>query len=914
MGFPLARGVGVCAVILAAMTTLAPIGAHAQTTGTLRGFVRDSDGLDVPGAKVRLVGAALIGGEQLRVSDDLGAFVFSDLPPGAYDLSVSHAALGDWQATGLRVASAGEVSIVAVLNGTSISVVGRRSVVDPTDTGIGETFTREQLQKLPIGRSESAAPALTPGMGAGGNPRAAGAAPNESTRMVDGVNVTDPVTNTFGQNFAFDAIDELRVQLGGFMPEHGQALGSLIEIVTASGGNNLEFDVGGYVVDGRWRTRRDARYTADGLQLAPTDFDSRFRSLQLAGRVTGPILKDRAWFAVNYQHSRTLIANVGVPLPRDFDGQHVFAKLTVQPSGAHRLTASLSSSPAAIDNTLQGSPFVKPEAQGRQFQTGFVAMGRWQWFPRTDVSVDTQAVAQRIGLEIGPVPCTHETSRGVHPCKPGEEEGHEDWTTPGRVGQFGAFNSVNFGQFAFDDRMRYHLSSKVTMLQLGGRRGGTHDVKVGAEVVATTWDQIQGRAGNVLYGDINVTGWDPTTFGNWYRWELSGPIAFRTGGTQVAAFAQDSWRIRENLVLKGGLRFDGASLRNDVGEVVVAQRAFGPRLYAAWDPTKDGRTKVVGGYGRFYDTGRLAVASFTSRAATGGKLWLGDAVGGDLASNQDSMFLVQPRENPSIAHDRLRAPRVDDLTLQVERAVLDDVGVGVQTQYKRTTHLFEFDERNLVYDQDGSSVLGARSGDTQVPNYRMRTPKLASRDYLMVNTQLTKVSSKRWFATVNYTWSLSWGTSPQSLSGSFANAPQTGFARGPLVGTDIRHAVKAYGAWDLPLDPFTPSIGFSLTYASGQPIERLYPTDEPAPGGSWGLRIRDRGRYTRTPDVWDLGLRLTQAVQLKQGRLELDVQLLNALNNRSAVAFLPTLDTDNRLMAAARQDPLRVQLGARVLY
>jgi hypothetical protein len=68
-------------------------------------------------------------------------------------------------------------------------------------------------------------------------------------------------------------------------------------------------------------------------------------------------------------------------------------------------------------------------------------------------------------------------------------------------------------------------------------------------------------------------------------------------------------------------------MRNDLGEPVVNQGLWGPRLYAAWDPFGDEKTKIAGGYGRFNDTGRLAVASFTSASSYGYKLFLGEFFG-----------------------------------------------------------------------------------------------------------------------------------------------------------------------------------------------------------------------------------------------------------------------------------------------
>lgn len=892
--------------------------ALAQTTGQLRGTVLDEFDFGVPNVEVRLKGSTLIGGEQARKTDDNGNFQFVELPPGKYDLTINIPSYAPVTYKDIQVAIGRTATQTVKLQPSTaeetIEVEGERQVVDVEDVGRGQVLTKEFLQRIPTGRSYQSAVQMANGVVGGANPNMGGAAFNENTYMLDGANITDPVTGTFSVNFNYDAIQQIEVMLGGFMPEYGQSLGGIINIVTDSGSNNLEFDTSVFYTNGNWRYHKDARYTADGFQLQPTDFDSNFQMLQIAGKVSGPIVRDRAWFIVSYQHSRTLIANIGIPLPRDFDGHYVMGKITVQPNSEHRFTSFLQLNPTSIDNTRQADIFVKPEAQARQYQGGFVSQFRWQWFLGSKANLDTQVVVQKTFIEVGSVPCTHNTNLGYNPCRPGQREGFEDWDTPGRQGIFGAFDSVNLGQFYFDNRMRYQASSKLSILSVEDPLGGSHDIKVGVEGIQTVWDQLQGRSGNLLYADINAVGWDPLSFTNWYRWELTGPINFRTTGSQWNAFIQDAWKPIPNLVIKGGIRYDNSIMRNDIGEPVFAQSLWGPRLYASWDPFGDQRTKIAGGYGRFNDAGRLAVAGFTSKSSIGAKLWLGEFQDGDFASNQNSMYIYQPRENPAIAHHTLRAPRSDEFNLIMSREIMKDIGIEIQSTYKMTRFIFEYDERNLIYDEDGSSVIGSRFGDNLVSNPRMRTPELARRNYVQIDNTFYKIFSRRWFASATYTYSISMGTSTQALSGSFANSPQVQYNYGPMLQTDVRHMVKAFASWQIPTDPWNQTIGFTFEYYYGNPLERFYPGDEPPPGNSWNMRIRPRGPYTRFPDEWAVGFKFTQDFDVRKGKIQLDLQLLNAFNNRAPANFLGAFYTENRLFATQRQDPLRIQLGARYLF
>ena len=109
------------------------------------------------------------------------------------------------------------------------------------------------------------------------------------------------------------------------------------------------------------------------FKLAPTDFDSKYRTTQLSGKVSGPVIRDRMWFIASYQYSRTLIARTGIDLPRDFDGHYVLGKLTYSPNASHRFTLLGQTDPTTIDNTDQSTRFINPEAQGSS-STGWMVV------------------------------------------------------------------------------------------------------------------------------------------------------------------------------------------------------------------------------------------------------------------------------------------------------------------------------------------------------------------------------------------------------------------------------------------------------------------------------------------------------------------------------------------------------------
>jgi len=62
-------------------------------------------------------------------------------------------------------------------------------------------------------------------------------------------------------------------------------------------------------------------------------------------------------------------------------------------------------------------------------------------------------------------------------------------------------------------------------------------------------------------------------------------------------YAQDSWKIRPNFTLNYGLRYE---LDNEFAPLTTYKKDFAPRVSFAWDPFKDHKTVIRGGYGIFY--------------------------------------------------------------------------------------------------------------------------------------------------------------------------------------------------------------------------------------------------------------------------------------------------------------------------
>ncbi|MGY6637802.1 MAG: TonB-dependent receptor [Erythrobacter sp.] len=301
-------------VSLAATTMVATPVFAQETTSSVRGSVVDADGNAVPGASVTVTHQP--SGTRSELTTDAGGnfnasglrlggpFVVSVTAPGfeSVEEEIGFLAAGQAQRVSIALAQAGQTIVVSGARSRSaISLAtGAATVLTARDV-FGVANVDRTLQNL-----AQRDPLVTVQPNRQGI-QIAGQNNRFNRFTVDGVDFGDPFGLEAGGLVSnrgpvpLDAIGEFSVEVAPVDIQQGNFLGGAINTQLKSGGNEFTFLGAAFYQDDALRGSRSRGLTRTG------DFESRIFTAQ----VTGPIIKDKLFFAVTYERTRdTVPANV----------------------------------------------------------------------------------------------------------------------------------------------------------------------------------------------------------------------------------------------------------------------------------------------------------------------------------------------------------------------------------------------------------------------------------------------------------------------------------------------------------------------------------------------------------------------------------------------------------------------------
>jgi Carboxypeptidase regulatory-like domain/TonB-dependent Receptor Plug Domain len=896
-----------------AVTALVAVPSMAvELSGSLGGLVVDDTGTPIAGVRVEIKSPQMIGGTKTQTTNAEGQFRFRELEPGSYTVKLSSQSYAAFEETNIIVGIGSNVDRDYLLDPIGkvgadapvVKVTATRPMVDVTKVTQGTSFTADFSDRTVTGRSYQDLALFAPGtadtVGAPGNPTFHGGTYQSNVYLLDGLNITDPVTQTFSANFNFDSIGELQIITGGMDAEYGQATGGAVNIITRSGGDEITLDASVY-------------YGASQLQLRePTEINKSY-DLNANLSIGGPIIRKKLWFFVAGQYinnsSESPVtsgpfyeANNSYRAPsRDAQGFLGLAKLKWQATDWQKLSLLVTSDPLFIQNEDQETSRTA-EAETQRTQGGAALILRSETMLSDNLFWDTKVGYSASRLFVYPMGCAA-----------GDYDDCAKNGTPGRTNLETGTATVGSRTLVDDRRWRIMANSGLSYFLDGFL--GNHEFKLGLNAEYTVNNQREDLPGGVSYQDNGIaqTGSTLTGAGDPYRITRSKSLDKTVSGQGIGVFLQDQWRISRQITIRPGLRFDSSTSTNDVGERMYWFNTLSPRIGAAWDPIGDGKTVVRGGYYYYNETGLLTVPSFVGRGRET------ETYEFDPITEDYTKFFQRTGGDSAVSFKKdMVAPNMHEVVFGVSREIFEDAAVSVDFNFRQTQNQFEDDETNIIWNAEGTKAIGYRNGEQRFI-FDVGTPQGAGRNYVGVDLTFDKRLANDWMLFTTYTLSRTKGTNDRYVSYTFDNPTQRPFEYG-YVQDDIRHKLTGTIAYDL---PYGFQVGGTGRFTSGRPLEKLFQNelygdylDRRAPQGFDPKDVNDPTDdiEIRTPANLFLDVRAVWRLNQLTGQdIWLIADISNILNNRPPNGF-ETRDVANFGNPQSKGGPLNAQLALRYKF
>jgi hypothetical protein len=932
------------AILLLIGALAAPAWAQEQR-GSIEGVVKDASGAVLPGATVE---ADNNGRVTSTVTDSVGVYRFPSLAPGNYRVSANLQGFVAKEVFEVRVGlgQIKKVDFALPLAGVaeSVTVTAETPLVDVRQSARQTNIRAEQLELLPQGRDFTTLVTQAPGANNEsklGGLSIDGASAGENRYIIDGIETTDIQDGTSGTNLIADFVEEVQVKSSGYTAEFGGATGGVINVITKSGTNNFTgtagFQFQGSSLAGARRPTLRSSLTTPATAAEyvsyPKDDETR---IEPGFAVGGPVAKNRAWFFGAYQPAITStdrIVSTSTAVNPSASAFNEDQKITTH-NVTGNLTTQLSDNMrgrVAYNNSWRKEDGLLPllagtDAAGTNYSKSttfpnYSVSGNLDWVvsPKVFFGIKGGYRFSDVSDENVPEIARIIFSTGNNLAFP---------EVPASLRQSTGYQNIPSNtKITRDQQTRLYFQADGTVY---GNLGGAHQVKFGVQYDRLGNNVLSGEANNLVrlrWGTQLVSN-DPTTRGTYgyYQVRSNGvnpKQGFITEGdihmNVLGLFIQDAWTINNKLTVNLGVRTEqekvptyttGADIPEFGVEFGFATK-LAPRAGFAYDVKGDGKWKVSGSWGVFYDIFKLELP----RGSFGGDKWLEyyytldtfDYTNLTASANCPpacpGRLLRGPVDfrHPSFGSDAidpdLKPMKQQEATFGLDHQFNDVMALGVRYVHKQVDRGIE--DTGSLDAQSNEIYIIANPGEglAALAHPGVALPKPV-RDYDSVEVAFDKRMADHWYLRTSYLWSRLYGnysglsqsdengrTSPNV--GRLYDYPLMMFADGgkavlgPLP-TDRPHQFKTQFIYQF---GFGTSVGLNQYVASGLPVTReigIYPPN------TLPVQYLGRGSDGRTPIYSQTDLLVQHGFKVGGREVQLSLNVLNLLNQDTAVGKYST--------------------------
>jgi hypothetical protein len=283
---------------------------------SVTGTVTDQSGAGISGANVEAISAEN-GKQRVITTNSAGVYTIPNLPLGIYTVSIGKPGFAPLKFNSVECRVGSVVTLNARLRiatvQTETEVVSAEPPLNESSAAVSGVIDSAQIQNLPTnGRNWASLLVLAPlaiddGGGDERSIRFAGHARDDNNYLMDGIDATgiqeQAQKSTTRLQVSEDAIEEYRVSTALYDAQYGAGNGGQVDIVTKSGTNEFHGSAFEYLRNSVFDSRSFLDLDLDPAAPSKTGVPP-FRLNQFGGTIGGPITKDKTFFFLSYEGFR----------------------------------------------------------------------------------------------------------------------------------------------------------------------------------------------------------------------------------------------------------------------------------------------------------------------------------------------------------------------------------------------------------------------------------------------------------------------------------------------------------------------------------------------------------------------------------------------------------------------------------